>query len=135
MEVRDWSTFYFPLPSSLLPYSLFTSIHLRVVLRCGQTFTLSIAGAFNNGCLHLAGAALLRKGQRSLNINPLLPPHGLSPDFLCSSLLSVSGSLFFPFHRLSQIHFQRCFEHNTNTTRANYNCTRILLYDIGFLVA
>lgn len=135
IEIINLSTFYayFTLPNSLLPYSLFTFIHLYKILHCGHTFTISIAGGFSNACLHLKGDVLLRKGQRSLKTNSLLPPRGINLDFLSSSLLSASCSL--PFHSLSQIHIRRCFEHNTNTTRANYNCAWISLYDIEFLVA
>lgn len=55
IEIINLSTFYayFTLPNSLLPYSLFTFIHLYKILHCGHTFTISIAGGFSNACLHL----------------------------------------------------------------------------------
>ena len=74
MEIMNLNTLYFTLPNSLLPCSLFTFIHLYITLYCGQTFIISIAGASNNGYLHLTGDALLRKGQRNLNTNFLPPP-------------------------------------------------------------
>lgn len=76
-------------------------------------------------------AVCWERGQRNLNTNICPPPLGLNLD----TLSSVSFLLPFPFCFLCQIHIQRCFEHNTNTARANYNCTWILLCDIDVLLA
>lgn len=89
---------------------------------CIVTIYISVSGAFNNGCLHVTGDALLRKGQGSLNTNSLLPL--LASVWVFSPLLFCQlPALSFPFCCLPQIHIQRCFEHNINTIRANYNCT------------
>ena len=65
--------------------------------------------------------------------NRSLSSLGLSLDFLFHSLLFPA--LSFLSSCLSQIHIQRCFQHNTATARANYNCTCFLQHDIHFLLA
>lgn len=127
----ELSAFYFTFPNSLLFYSMFIFIYLHIIFHCGQIFRYVFLEPLTM-VVFMWQVTLLRKSQRSFNTDSLLPP--LASIWIFSSFpFCQLPALSFSFYCSSEIHIQRCFKPNTDTTRANYNCAWILLMTCIFL--